>query len=273
MSVEPNGVVQRREQLGMTQTDAARAANVSLATYRRFETGTGVSNTTVEAIARALRVSPATLGYLGDVEEVDLDSIATVTHRTASEDWIAVLNAAHQGDPLTPKQAVLVSIAADYYGDAGDVTWSMMRRGEQRITDTVPFAELPRWVLILINEAWQAAFIDTFRDLAATIDRGEQPYPRCIADEVGLWLCLQRAQKLALDEQFDDETVAQFTDHGAAEDDWDVAEEDLFQDRDFEAIWMGGELLEVTTGELHPYRWFDLFQGYPSRGNGGVAST
>ena len=262
-------VVARRDQLGLTQAEAARRADVSLATWRRFETepDTQLSDASLQGIARALKVSVSTLGWMREDPDLDVTTLPEVTRAHASEDWLAKLNESFDGYPMTPRQALAIESAARTFSDEEGFTWEDLAAGRLRLTQAAPFCLLPADVLLDTNDAWRSRLLDTFADIAERISAGRVPWPRCVAEEVALYLSITEAQEVPLEENFGPETVAQLDDHGA-DDDLDGPLEHLFQDHDFLAMWEDDSWLEdptvteamgVNPDSYHPRNWWKRF--------------
>lgn len=122
-----NAIKQRRAELSLTQQEAARRADVSLATWRRFESTAGDASTldgfrtdNRQGFARALKLSVASLRRLAAGEPRDGaagdDSEGLVVVDQQMVDIVRLLNKSFTGDPLAPTDAMALSATVDFSG-------------------------------------------------------------------------------------------------------------------------------------------------------------
>ncbi|MGI5501335.1 helix-turn-helix domain-containing protein [Lentzea sp. CA-135723] len=264
------GVRDRREQLGMTQGEAATKAGISLATWRRMETDDDASfrQTTVRAVEHVLRLPRGGLALLkagGEPPPLTNNAHARIS------DWIKRIASSFDGDPLTPRQAFKITMCTAGMEDDAFVQWDDYMKGDCGVDDLWMLSELPDWVLFIANNVWLQRFRTTIEKIGRRIDSGEVPYPRCMAEQVALAIVLDHvlARDADLEEdmiQDDDETSALLGHHGDIEDDWEQVEEALFDgDLDFKMIWMP-DFTRMIYGSIdspylawHPHRWWEQF--------------
>lgn len=260
----------RRTELDLTQTDAARRAGVSLATWRRWEEAPGsVSEKTRRACESALE----------RVSESDL----------ALSKEVAAFTRAWQDSPrLTPRQAYAIALELDMWDDLHLSSWISDPTGP--LYDVPPFDEFDLRVMMLVGEsrAWAEAVRRRCRVLSDEIEAGRLPFdrPGPLIDEVLIGAALTGAQasledmpeifervpaRKAVDDEAEDEYLL-------GDDDWDAVS-DGFDDACRWDEWevplrQGHPLLPVILAERHPFTWFDLVEptgpGYLQRLSGFV---
>lgn len=264
----------RREALGLTQGEAASKAGVSLATWRRLETDSESSfrRSTVDAVERVLRLPAGGLGPLRAGESVP----QTEGPRPRASEWVSTIARSFTGDPLTPRQAYKLGMATAGMEDDAFGGWDDFLEGRCTAGDLWLVSELPDWVLFMVNTFWLQRFREVFVEIGRRVERGEVPYPRCVAERVALSIVLDAARETDDDVEQDmikgnPANAAVLKHHGDVEDDWEEVEEALFdEDFDFKSIWLPNftraifgdptllvERLGMDVGALHPFRWWE----------------
>lgn len=262
----------RREALGLTQHEAARKANLSLATWRRLESGGSdvtPRNSTVEAIERVLKLPKGGFADLRTGDGVD-----HLPMPRAMREWLSSFGENFDRDPFTPRQAyklVMVTIGLE-----DDDLWRDYLKGECTITEIPVLRGLPDWVLFTVSAHWLRKFRSVILRIADEIEGGSVPYPECIADHVALRLLVREAKKRSSD--FDELIEVEDPDGSILPTDpdleqyWGFVDAALFNDHfaleriwdaDFTKLTFGNPsaLLDpdegVTVGEVHPFRWWE----------------
>jgi transcriptional regulator with XRE-family HTH domain len=258
----------RRTELDLTQTDAARRAGVSLATWRRWEADpTSVSEKTRRACESALE----------GLSESDL----------ALSKEVAAFTRAWQDSPrLTPRQAYAIALELDMWDDLHLSAWISDPSGP--LYDVPPFDEFDLRVMMLVgeNRAWAEAVHRRCRVISDEIEAGTLPFdrPGPLIDEVLIGAALTGAQASLEDmpeifervparEAVDDEAEDEYL---LGDDDWDIVS-DGFDDACRWDEWevplrQGHPLLPAILTERHPFTWFDRVEptgpGYLQRLSG-----
>ncbi|PRI10524.1 helix-turn-helix domain-containing protein [Leucobacter massiliensis] len=258
----------RRTELDLTQTDAARRAGVSLATWRRWEEDpNSVSEKTRRACESALQ----------RVSELDL---------AMSKEADAFTRAWQNSRRLTPRQAYAIALELDTWDDLYLSPWISDPSGP--LYDVSPFDEFDLRVMMLVgeNRAWAEAVRRRCRVLSDEIEAGTLPFdrPGPLIDEVLIGAALAGAQASLEDmpEIFDRIPAREAIDDEAedvyllGDDDWDAVS-DGFDDACMWDEWevplrQGHPLLPAVLAERHPFTWFDLVEptgpGYLQRLSG-----
>ena len=175
---------------------------------------------------------------------------------------------------LTPRNAALLHTAASCLADAAydDVEEHgddpVDKRGWMIFHDYPPltFRE---------NAVWRRQAARAFDDLAADLEGGDEPRPRCIGEEMALHLMLDWVRSVCDDEpEVRDEIVTGLLGH-SDDYDWDLVFEHLFQDDDLSALFRpaddgiedpDGETNRfLGMGDYRPPAWFDWFLNMPPR--------
>jgi len=173
---------------------------------------------------------------------------------------------------LTPRTQALLLIAADLLFDEG--------REDLDQDDPNPWGlfELYPRLVVTQNKDWRRQALQSYDQLAAEIREHGTPIPRCTADEVALWLMLDRASAIEVDRDAWPALWSTVIRQPASRDDfdWPSLREDLFEDTDFLMLY-APELDGVDDpddevnqslgiGEhLRPRDWFTPFGGPTSR--------
>lgn len=260
--------MERRSRLGMTQQEAAQVAGVSLATWRRFESGEGraMAASTRKGIAKALRMSEDDLDWLLSSPE-SADDIPIVKFAPPStEGWVQRFNDAF-GSPLTPRQAYVLSAQAGFYADRA-TGFDEILAGEATADEVDPYSRLPLQVLFTVNHVWLNRFRSTFDAIADRLDKGKVPYPRCVAEEVALHFLIEDARETYEDIEYGG-SFEKLDDYGSTDRDWDVLFDVLYQDSDYEVMWQSdlgwmsnadvAAMLRVSPDDYHPFNWWKSF--------------
>lgn len=212
--VSRNGVKHRRAELGLTQQEAARRADVSLATGRRFENAAGdvsaldgFRTDNVQGFARALKLGVAALRRLAGGEPAD-ESEAGENHGPAvvdrpTVDLVRLFNSSFTGDPLTPTDAMSLSATVDFSDFAptpdgklsldNSLTYDFAAylKGEATIRDVHLLRDLPELALTQVNNHWLVRMGERIMRIGSELGEGRVPRPQCLADEYALWLVIQ----------------------------------------------------------------------------------
>ncbi len=209
-----NPVKQRRAELNLTQQEAARRADVSLATWRRFENTAGdvsaldgFRTDNVQGFARALKLSVAALRRLAVAESADeaeaneSEGPAIVDRQTV--DVVRLFNSSFIGDPLTPADAMALCTTVDFsdFAPAPDgrlhldssfgFEFAPYLKGEATIRDVDLLCDLPELALTQVNNHWLVRMGERIMRIGSELGKGRVPRPQCLADEYALWLTIQ----------------------------------------------------------------------------------
>lgn len=238
---------EKRELAGLTQTDAAASAGVSLATWRRWEEDPeSVRSTTRDACEAVLH--------------------ATNHARESNLQFEAFERAWGDCYYLTPRQAYAIASTLDVWADA-DITEWLEHPGSQPLHEVSPFDQLDLRVMMHVNEsrAWAAKVAERCYAVADEIAEGVLPFdrPGVYADELLIALALRDAKDSMADlpELFEEIQSRPDSDDAVGDDDWDAVS-DAFDDRcrwdEWEVpLYRGHVLLPAILAERHPFTWFD----------------
>lgn len=209
-----NAVKQRRAELSLTQQEAARRADVSLATWRRFENTAadigaldGFRMDNLQGFARALKLSLAALRRLagaepGDESEVGEGERPVVVDRQ-TVDVVRLFNRSFTGDPLTPADAMALSTTVDFsdfaptsdgklrLGSSFSHEFAAYLKGEATIRDVALLCDLPELALTQVNNHWLVRMGERIMRVGSELGEGRIPRPQCLADEYALWLVIR----------------------------------------------------------------------------------
>lgn len=256
----------RRVQLDLSQTDAARRAGVSLATWRRWE---GDSES----------VSAKTRSACQSVLES-----ATELERALAKSAEAFSVAWAESPHLTPRQAYAIALELDGWADTDIAEW--LREPRQPLHEVAPFCDFDLRVMMLVaeNRAWVEAVRRRCRVISDEIEAGTLPFNRSgpLIDEVLVGATLEGAQALLADipEIFDRIAARSAIDDGedffVGDNDWDAVSDGFDNEcrwDEWEVPLMNGHpLLPAVLAERHPFRWFDAVEptgaGYLQRLSG-----
>jgi transcriptional regulator with XRE-family HTH domain len=261
-----NARKEQREELGLSQVDAAARAGVSLATWRRWEEDSA-------------KVSAATRASCERVIESDLSLRSALAAESANFEKIW-----GNCNYLTPRQAFAISTALLFWADTDIAEW--LRNSEREPLHAIsPFDQIDLRVMMLVNDnkAWAAAAQQRCYAVANEIKEGVLPFdrPGCYFDELLMALALPYATAFLVDmpEMFNllSARIAVDTEVSDADEESDT-EDDLTLDTDWDSVsdtfddrcrWDEWEvpvmhehpLLALILADRHPYSWFDPGQG------------
>ena len=160
-----------------------------------------------------------------------------------------------------------------------DMDLDILGEGSVNEMETLVLARLPN---IVRNRpaSWLAGFSRTCPDLIGDIDAGQDPRPRCTAEEFVLSVTIARLEDL-VSGNWAVATAAvghvSETDHDFI---WDAVRQDLFQDSDLGLLYdpaLDGlesdpRLADEGIEMLHPDRWFTWFGNADPRSGPGPAT-
>lgn len=246
----------RRSRLDLTQTDAARNAGVSLATWRRWEEEpSSVSAKTRSACESALK----------GVSEFE---------RALSKSAAAFTEAWGDSPRLTPRQAYAIALELDGWADMNIAGW--LRDPNEPLHEVAPFDDFDLRVMMLVgeNRAWAEAVRQRCRLISDEIEAGTLPFdrPGPLIDEVLIGAALSGSQASLEDMP---EIFERIAERGAVDDDMEYS----IGDDDWDAVSDGFDdicewdewgvplrrnhpLLPAILAARHPFSWFDA--GKPS---------
>ena len=206
-------VKRRRAELNLTQQEAARRADVSLATWRRFENGEGDTGAldgfrgeNVRGFARALKLTAAELrrSVLGAAEGAgsDADGSEPLDFDRHTDATVKMLNAAFTDDRFTPADAMALATTVVFTDFAPTVDGRFhldsalgcgfpdFLKGEATIRDVELLRDLPEFVLTQVNNHWLVRMGERIMRVASKLHAGRIPRPVCLADEYALTLVI-----------------------------------------------------------------------------------
>ena len=253
-----------REELSLTQTEAAAKSGVSLATWRRWEEDpTGVSASTRAKCERVL----------------DADQPTRELARALAQRADDLVRAWGDCPHLSPRQASAIASVLGWWADAEIGEW-LKRPSERPLHEVSPFDRFDLRVMIYVNDnkAWAAKAQERCNAVAEEIEHGVLPFdrPGCFFDELLIAAALPEAEdslreepelfeevparmephKEEDDEEDDDDYVYLVND-----DEWDLATAMLHDrwrwDECDIPLLDGYEFLGVFLAQRHPYTWFD----------------
>ncbi|MFE7028873.1 helix-turn-helix domain-containing protein [Streptomyces sp. NPDC057621] len=204
-----NAVKRRRAELNLTQQETARRADVSLATWRRFENSADSASAldafradNLQGFARALKLSVTALRQLTDAESspgaeerVEIDQSVI--------DVVQLFNRSFTGEPLTPADAMALANTVDFSDFAPtrdgklhlDTSFSYefaaYLKGEATIRDVDLLRDLPELALTQVNNHWLVRMGERIMRIGSELGKGRVPRPQCLADEYALWIVIQ----------------------------------------------------------------------------------
>ncbi|WP_329251828.1 helix-turn-helix transcriptional regulator [Actinoallomurus sp. NBC_01490] len=233
-----------REAAGLTQADAARAARISVATWRRAEDDpSSVSAKTRAAVERVLKTSRRKMQGKAR-EEVEI------------AEHVRRLNACFgvDGSALTPATAAQLAVTSDSLQDLDGQDWSEASGMTEQLSQAVLFR-------VYGNQAWLKRLGDTFEEMAVRIGRGAWPWPRTMADEFVLHTSIEWGRGT-----WDDMPPWEYLnglERRADDGDWrgvmmelshfPLGFPDLAEDEMSSRVTDG----RVYLSRLHPYRWWE----------------
>ena len=240
----------QREELKLSQADAANLAEVSLATWRKWEDNPDkVGQASRESCEQALDGAAHARAQL----VAELDEFA--------ENWKTC-------PYLTARQAFAVSVILDVWSEMID-DW-LEDPSSEPLHEVAPFKMLDLRVMMLVNEnrAWAAAALERCCSVSEELRQGVLPFdhPDCFFDEALMALVLPQAEMLMTDMP---DIVEGLPDRVSADDDTWVLDDSwervvhALNDRCHWDDWLlpaavGNPLLRTMLDERHPFTWFDL---------------
>lgn len=251
-----NAVKHRRAELNLTQQEAARRADVSLATWRRFENNAagassldGFRADNLQGFARALKLGVAALRQLTDADSVTEAAPNTegrVEFDQSTSDVVHLFNRCFTGEPLTPVDAMALANTVDFsdFAPARDgklhldnsfsYEFAAYLKGEATIRDVGLLRDLPELALTQVNNHWLVRMGERIMRIGSELGQGRVPRPQCLADEYALWIVIQNTDPPQLGDVLDifpglrtaddvfgyDPDVDEPDDEGGAREDW-----------------------------------------------------
>jgi transcriptional regulator with XRE-family HTH domain len=284
-STSTDPVRERRLSLSLTQQEAARRAEVSVATWRRLETANnldGFKADNVRGFARALRLGMADFYRL-------LGSDAVDTVDAEESDIVRLFNSSFTGDPLTAADAmalhhtVAFSDFAPMKSRQFQVEHAMgcgfpaFLKGEASIREVDLLCDLPEFVLTQVNNHWLVRMGERIMRVGSELGEGRIPRPVCLADEYALSIVIMNTDPPSTGDVLDMFPGLHDREHLEAgywnEDDaeetiWDWRDQTLgallpsdeahdFRRHDLLVMETYGQGLYDTADPRHPVRWFD----------------
>ncbi|SES19376.1 helix-turn-helix domain-containing protein [Lentzea albida] len=273
-----NPVKQRRTELNLTQQEAARRADVSLATWRRFENTVGEASAldgfradNLQGFARALKLGVPALRRLARAksgDDTDPQSEEPVYTDRQTLDVVRLFNSSFTGEPLTPADAMTLANTVDFSDFAptqdGKVhlnnsftfEFASYLKGEATIRDVDLLRDLPELALTQVNNHWLVRMGERIMRVGSELGEGRVPRPQCLADEYALWIVIKNTEP----PQFSD-VHHTFPGLRSAEDvfGYDPDVDDPDDEAAIREEWMNriaGGLLPPD--DSHDHRWYDL---------------
>lgn len=248
---------EERERLQLTQTEAARQAGVSLATWRRWEENPDSVTARSRVKCESALMAP-------------LDR--AVKHaKTMSEEWAdsdgAFLAGWKDSRVMSPRQAKAIVYVLSSWGDTSTPFW-LNGQDEMPLCFASGFSNLDLRVMMLVgdNKAWAASFAERCLAVAKEMHGGHLPMEHldCFMDEVLIGLALSDAQDFlenTADHGMFDGLPASLLPVGPTDDDWDSVEEELHDQvnyTDWRVPSVAGPELVALLETRHPFTWFDV---------------
>ncbi|MBQ1017996.1 helix-turn-helix transcriptional regulator [Micromonospora sp. D93] len=280
-----NPVRERRIELALTQQEAARRAEVSVATWRRLETATelnGFKADNVRAFARALRLSMAEFHQLmgsEDAAKADLEE----------SDFVRFFNSSFTGDPLTAADAVALHSTVAF-SDFAPMTSKKFKvehalgcgfpaflKGEASIREVDLLRDLPELALTHVNNHWLVRMGERIMRVGGELGEGRVPRPVCLADEYALSIVIMNTDPPSVGDVLDMYPGLNDREHLAPrywdEEDghelvWDWRDRMMgallppdeahdYRRHDLVVMEMHGQSVHDPSDPRHPLRWFD----------------
>jgi hypothetical protein len=157
-----------------------------------------------------------------------------------------------------------------------DIDLDIIGEGTVNEVETLVLGSLPNSVRNR-PASWLAGFSRICADLIGDIDAGQDPHPRCTAEEFVLSVAIARLEDLTTSNSaVANAAVAEVPE---SDDDflWDAVQQDLFQDSDLGLLYdpaLDGlesdpRMAEEGIQMLHPDRWFTWFGNVAPRSDPG----
>jgi transcriptional regulator with XRE-family HTH domain len=276
-----NPLRDRRTQLSLTQQEAARRAEVSIATWRRLETANdldGFKPENVRGFARALRLNLTEFRQLmGSESTVEADADESKT--------VQLFNTAFTGDPITAADAMELHLTVAF-SDFAPMTnkrflaehalgcgFPAYLKGEASIREVDLLRDLPELALTQVNNHWLVRMGERIMRVGDELGEGRIPHPQCLADEYALSIVIMNTEPPTVggpaldmypglngaadnDEYEDDELIEDWRDQmlGAL-----LPSDEAHDYRRHELLVMEahGQGIYDIADPRHPLRWFD----------------
>lgn len=240
-----------RNELELTQADAARQAGVSLATWRRWE------------------IDPDSVSAKTRIACEDVLEGASAFERALSKLAEAFTSSWRNSPRLTLRQAYALAVELDSWADGEIAEWLHDPSGP--LHEVAPFCHFDLRVMMLVgeNRAWAEGVRQRCRIISNEIEMGSLPFDRTgpLIDEILIGAALEGAQSLLKDlpELFEripsQEAVDDDDFYLIGDDDWGVVSDgfdDVCRWDEWEVpILQGHPLLPTILAERHPFSWFD----------------
>jgi transcriptional regulator with XRE-family HTH domain len=271
----------RRNELGLTQQDAARRAEVSVATWRRLEAATGLDGfkaDNVRSFARALRLS------LGEFHQLMGSTEAPATDE--DDDLTRFFNAKFTGEPITAAEAAALHSTVAFSDFAPMISgefevehalgcgFPAFLKGEASIREVYLLRDLPELALTQVNNHWLVRMGERIMRVGHELGEGRIPRPLCLADEYALSIVIMNTDPPSPRSILDMYPGLNHSDP----DDWDGEDEDEsawdwrdqmlsallppdeandYRRHDLLIMEAHGQGIYDITDPRHPLRWFD----------------
>jgi transcriptional regulator with XRE-family HTH domain len=277
-----NPIRERRSELGLTQQEAARRAEVSVATWRRLEAATGLDGfkaDNVRGFARALRLGVAEFHQLMGSAEVPVTS-------GDGDDFTRFFNAAFTGDPLTAADAAALHSTVAFSdfapmksgkfeaAHALGCGFPAFLKGEASIREVDLLRDLPELALTQVNNHWLVRMGERIMRVGHELGEGRIPRPVCLADEYALSIVIMNTDPPSPASILDMYPGLNHRDPDDGDDDddpesvWDwrdqmlsalLPPDEAHNHRRHDLLMMEtyGQGVYDTTDPRHPLRWFD----------------
>ncbi len=206
-----NPVRERRIELALTQQEAARRAEVSVATWRRLETATelgGFKADNVRGFARALRLGMAEFHQLMGSKEVTKDDLE-------DDGLVRLFNSSFTGDPLTAADAMALHntvVFSDFaptnskkfeVEPALGCGFPAFLKGEASIREVELLCDLPELALTQVNNHWLVRMGERIMRIGDELGEGRVPRPVCLADEYALSIVIMNTDPPSISDVLD----------------------------------------------------------------------
>lgn len=284
MSSSANPVRERRVELALTQQEAAKRADVSVATWRRLEAATdlgGFKADNVRGFARALRLGLAEFHQLMGSEAVDKAD-------PEENGLVRLFNSSFTGDPITAADAmalhgtVAFSDFAPMKSEQFEVEPALgcgfpaFLKGEASIREVDLLRDLPELALTQVNNHWLVRMGERIMRVGHELGEGRIPRPVCLADEYALSIVIMNTDPPSLSDVLDmypglnhrEDDEDDWDDDDAQEQVWDWRDQMLgallppdeahdYRRHDLLVMEAHGQGVYDTADPRHPVRWFD----------------
>jgi transcriptional regulator with XRE-family HTH domain len=285
MSPSTNPVRERRIALSLTQQEAARRAEVSVATWRRLEAASGLDGfkaDNVRGFARALRLSMAEFHQLMGSDAVDKADLE-------EDEVVRSFNSSFTGDPLTAADAMALrhTVVFSDFAPTKNLQFQAEHalgcgfpaflKGEASIREVDLLRDLPELALTQVNNHWLVRMGERIMHVGHELGEGRVPQPVCLADEYALSIVVMNTDPPSTGDVLDMYPGLHDREHlepGYWEDDdaqeliWDWRDQMLgallppdeahdYRRHDLLMMETYGQGIYDTADPRHPLRWFD----------------